>query len=75
MQRRFTAPGNASQFREIRMSPFTETRPGLEGGFRHDHPASALHSTDAAGDWAVSGPITGASESMETGLVALLFDD
>ena len=57
------------------MSPFTETRPGLEGGFRHDHPASPLHSTDAAGGWADSGPITGASNAMETGLVALLFDD
>ena len=57
------------------MSPFTETRPGLEGGFHHDHPVSPLHSTDAAGGWADSGPITGASNSMETGLVALLFDD
>ena len=57
------------------MSPFTETRPGLEGGFRHDHPASTLHSTNAAGGRAVSGPATGASEAMETGLVALLFDD
>lgn len=57
------------------MTPFTEMGPGSDGGFRHEIPASVSHSADGAGNWAASGSVTGASELMETGLVALLFDD
>lgn len=57
------------------MTPFTEMGPGSDGGFRHDDPASVPHGTDGAGNRAASGSTTGASELMETGLVALLFDD
>ena len=57
------------------MTPFTEMGPGSDGGFRHDDPASVPHGTDGAGNRAASGSATGASELMETGLVALLFDD
>ena len=57
------------------MTPFTEMGPGSDGGFRHDNPASVSHSADGAGNQAASGSVTGASELMETGLVALLFDD